>query len=366
MSDASEGFSYLLSVHDIDKSLLPREARSPGTDAFQQAVTKLIERDFLDFGGHASIKVTNEIIEVHYQPDPNGRDPFDVALEKLRVGAYDDAVRLLEVLLRLHPDNVDLLYNLGMALSDMGRLERAVELLARACSLASNNVNAKVALGVAYSRQQKWDDAVTTLRDALQQDDRNPWAHRNLGACLLRAGEMEEAERHLRRAVELNPEDQQNLYGLAQVLHGTRREAEADSLYVRIIQLDSHTPVADEARRQRSLLAQDSFRSAAPAGIRMDAVMYLLGAMQKFGSMSREEIQKIAFEIAILGQRGIDANDPAQKYSLRSLPGRFSGLHLLCLMDVGFKAIAPEHSIGFDLSREYEVAQSMYSSERSP
>ena len=42
-----------------------------------------------------------------------------------------------------------------------------------------------------------------------------------------------------------------------------------------------------------------------------------------------QETQEIAFEIALLGQRGLDINNPEQKYSLRTLPGKYSGLFLL-------------------------------------
>ena len=48
----------------------------------------------------------------------------------------------------------------------------------------------------------------------------------------------------------------------------------------------------------------------------------------------------------MLGHRGLDVNDPAQKYQLRSLPGKFSGLHMVCMMYVGFTIVAPEHDIG--------------------
>ncbi|MCX6035636.1 MAG: hypothetical protein NTV38_11775 [Chloroflexi bacterium] len=76
--------------------------------------------------------------------------------------------------------------------------------------------------------------------------------------------------------------------------------------------------------------------------------------------MSLEEVKRIGFEIAVLGQRGLDTNNPDQKYTLKSLHGTFSGLHLVCLMYVAFKQIATEQSIGFDLSKEYEVARSLF------
>jgi len=65
-------------------------------------------------------------------------------------------------------------------------------------------------------------------------------------------------------------------------------------------------------------------------------------------------------EIALLGRNGLDINDPAQKYTLRSLPGKFSGMQLVSLMYVGFKIIAPEQDAGIDLSREYAEAKKLF------
>jgi hypothetical protein len=57
--------------------------------------------------------------------------------------------------------------------------------------------------------------------------------------------------------------------------------------------------------------------------------------------MSRPEVQKIGFEIATQGMKGFDVNDSSEKYQLRSVPGRFSGLHMVCLMYAAFKIIDP-------------------------
>jgi len=69
---------------------------------------------------------------------------------------------------------------------------------------------------------------------------------------------------------------------------------------------------------------------------------------------------KIGFEIALFATRGLDVNSAEQKYTLKSMEGSFSGLHLVCLQYVAFKKIAPEHSIGFDLSEEYETALKLF------
>lgn len=53
-------------------------------------------------------------------------------------------------------------------------------------------------------------------------------------------------------------------------------------------------------------------------------------------------------------------NDPAQKYTLNSIPGKFSGLHLLCIEYVGFQKIDPSTDLGFDLSSEYTEAMKIH------
>jgi hypothetical protein len=65
--------------------------------------------------------------------------------------------------------------------------------------------------------------------------------------------------------------------------------------------------------------------------------VYLVGAIEKFGGMSRQEVQKIGINIATLGMNGFDVNDSRETYHVRSLPGLFSGLHMVCLMHVAFK-----------------------------
>ena len=62
----------------------------------------------------------------------------------------------------------------------------------------------------------------------------------------------------------------------------------------------------------------------------------------------------------MLGSRGLDVNSPEEKYTLRSIPGKFSGLHLLCIEYVGFQIIDPAVDIGFDLSAEYEAARAVF------
>ena len=359
MSQPQE-YTYTIAVENIDKSLLPVDARTPGTDAFREAVTRLLSKDFEAFGGFARIVVDNQNVQVYWRSDPKAPDPLEVVIGKLKRGEYAEGVRLIEYFRYLQPDNPVVLFNLGAALSDMGRLAEAEQHLRHALEAAPTHIDARIALGVVFARQRRYEEAVTVLRQAVAQAPDNLWAQRNLGACLLQTGKTSEGEACLREAVRLNPSDQQSILGLAQALEAGGKVEEADDLYIKVIDLDSRTPVADVARDARTTLAQSSFRNNEVGSVRPDALMYLLDALKKFGKMSREQVQKITFEIAIMGQRGLDVNDAAQQYRLQSLPGQYSGLHMVCIMYVGFQKIAPEHSLGFDLSKEFAVAKAMY------
>ncbi len=67
-------------------------------------------------------------------------------------------------------------------------------------------------------------------------------------------------------------------------------------------------------------------------------------------------VHYITFEIAMLGVRGLQVNDPTEQYSLDSTPGQFSGLRLSSTEYVDFKWIDPPVDIGFDPAAEYVAA----------
>lgn len=339
----------------------PHDARAFGSKRFLEAAKAWFERAF--HGGTVTVQMEKDGLAVAWVPPEGSLDPAEYAVALLQRGNAPVAVPLLLGLLADRPEDPVLLYNLGMAESDLGRLDDAVAHLTALITKDPGHVNARVALGVAHARAGRTEDAIATLAVAVEAAPENPWARRNLAALLGKQGRTEEAVDHLREAVRLLPNDQQSLYGLAHTLvalGGTERIAEADELFRRAIDIDPDTELAEVCRKELSGIAHGEFRGRAGGAPRMDAVMYLAGAMKTFRGMSADEVRKVTFEIAMLGMKGFDVNDPARKYRLRSLPGEFSGLHLVCILDVGMKLVDPSADTGFDLSREYEEAKALF------
>jgi TPR repeat protein len=188
--------SFSIASAAFDRSLLPPEAGSVATPAFREAVSAFLQKEFQDFGGRATIRVDDQTILVQWDADSKQPNPLVPIVEKLRQGRQAEGIQLLELLLSHRPDDSVVLYNLGLALSDAGRLERAEAILTRAADLNPNDVNIKVALGVALGRLRRDAEATAVLKAAAEQDPKNPWARRNLGGILLKAGQPEEAIPH--------------------------------------------------------------------------------------------------------------------------------------------------------------------------
>ncbi|MBI3782937.1 MAG: tetratricopeptide repeat protein [Deltaproteobacteria bacterium] len=357
--------TFTLAADDFDVSLLPPNARDRNTQAFREAARSYLQGEFSRFGGWATVQVHAQNIEVSWTPDGQPPDPIEQIIGKLERRDYSGAITLLQLFLSDRPNDVNLLYNLGMALSDVGKVSEAAEHLQHAIDLAPDHINAHVALGVALQREGQSARAIEVLSAAVQQAPDNVWAQRNLGACLLAAGRTDDAEACLRKAILISPDDQQSWFGLAQALERSGKTADADAAYHKTIDVDEFSQIAEMARKALSKIAHSGFRDRLAGVERPDAVMYCLGAIERLEKLPVSEMQRITFEIARLGSNGLDVDDPAQKYHLKSLEGSFSGLHLVCLMYVGFKMFAPDQDIGFDLSKEYATAQALHGQKRA-
>ena len=119
---------------------------------------------------------------------------------------------------------------------------------------------------------------------------------------------------------------------------------------------DPGTREVTEAPAREGTTNAELLRTKHPA-----AVLHLLDALRRYAPLTVEQVREIAFEIGMLGQRGLDYADPAPKYTLQTIPGEnFTGLQLMCLLHAGFKRLAPEHDTGMDLDAPFLTALELF------
>jgi tetratricopeptide (TPR) repeat protein len=351
---------FSLPVERFDLNLLPSFARKIGSDAFKTGVVAHFAAEYASKDQQAVVAVNDREISVLVLP--NDADPLDFVMTMLQSGRIKEAVPYLEALAKADPENVQVLYNLGIAYSELGQFDEAVIRLKRAVALSPKHAHAWTGIGVAYQRMGKRAQALEPMQKAVEADPADGYARRNLGAMLLGAGRSAEGLEHLRAARQALPHDAQTLYGLASALEtvgGEVNEDEADELYQVVIRKFPGSEVAELAREARTKRAHKNMRAAVGGGLRPDVMMYMAGALDTFDKVGSEKSRQITLEVAMQGQNGLDINDPEQKYTLASLPGKFSGMHLVSIMYAGLKSLDPNLDAGIDLSAEYAAAKAM-------
>ncbi len=96
--------------------------------------------------------------------------------------------------------------------------------------------------------------------------------------------------------------------------------------------------------------------------INMAVVMYMISALQYFKKLSDSEIKKIAFEIAMIGTKGISPD--CKDYTVPSIKEKtFSGYHLLAYYYVSWALAVPEklEMLQLPFEKEYQLAKQMES-----
>ena len=116
---------------------------------------------------------------------------------------------------------------------------------------------------------------------------------------------------------------------------------------------------SDIAHKQRE---QDAFdKTQKDIGLNMAVVMFMVDALQYFKNVSKEQIKKVAHEIAILGTQGIRPD--VKDYKLKTVPDKaFSGYHLLSYYYVSWTLAIPEmvKDLNLPFDKEYKLALTMF------
>jgi Flp pilus assembly protein TadD len=144
--------------------------------------------------------------------------------------------------LRLRPDDVDILNELGVALWRQGRFAEAEAICQRACEIDPNDFRVLTNLGLALHSQGKVTEAGESYRRALENKPDAFEAVMNLGIVYSDQGKFEEAAGPLERALELRPESADALQNIGMNLGRQARWHEAVAFYDAALKLKPEFP----------------------------------------------------------------------------------------------------------------------------
>ncbi len=140
---------------------------------------------------------------------------FQRAFAQDRLGKFRAAIEGYETTLRLNPQEVRALNNLGFLLVDRSLdVPRGEKLLTRAITLAPDFGAAHDSLGWAEYRKKNYGRAEQLFRLAIKKDPDNRSAYYHAGVLTLKRGDYARAAMYLRKLTERDPTHARGLMGL--------------------------------------------------------------------------------------------------------------------------------------------------------
>src|SRR3954453_12395762 len=116
---------FEIALEDFDPNLIPPEARTPGSQRFESAVKTFYEDQLRKIASGYTVGIENGKIRVTWRKSSVRPDALDEAVDALRKGDYGSGTQILEFLLPSRAQDPVVHYNLGMAYSDLGKLDKA-------------------------------------------------------------------------------------------------------------------------------------------------------------------------------------------------------------------------------------------------
>ncbi len=204
-------------------------------------------------------------------------------------GRYDEAIEHFKESLRLDPDCAHTKHSLGNALLQQGRFDEAIKVYDELLPKLPDNIEAaeipdvgpvkegklweiikvytraRVNLGIALSQKGRLDEAIKHYNEALRIRPDFAEAHTNLGHALARQGRLDEAIKHYAEALRLDPTSIESHYYLAHALYGQGRVNEAITIAEKALKLAESSNQKEMAEEIRKNLSAYKDKANAPS-----------------------------------------------------------------------------------------------------
>jgi arylsulfatase A-like enzyme/Tfp pilus assembly protein PilF len=202
-----------------------RESRSILTDTPNYVEAELLLAESL--AAQEEFAAAREVLDRILARDARqSKAHFQIGLMEIAQNRRESAVQHFLQELDAKPDQVGVLYNLGLTFAQLGQPQEARRYYEEALELDPMYVNAHIALGLALT-QERPQEAAEHYRRALAYNPGAVEAHANLAILLAGQQQMKEAEEHFAAAARLDPRNPETRFNYGTFLMVSGRPGEA-------------------------------------------------------------------------------------------------------------------------------------------
>jgi tetratricopeptide (TPR) repeat protein len=332
-----------------------------------------IIRQFSFLQGDLKVKISDGLAHIEYSPAAPEKLAealrlADQGANAAKKGDFHAALDFYTAALQANPALPDTRRDLAMVHYELGQLDAAKDELIDALRLAPDDAWSHLVMGNIFTRQQDWNSAIRFFSKALDLKPGDPYALNGLGAAHAKSGQLDQAITAFDAAISAHPKMAEPRFGKALALQkqGQLHPA-ADTLQALIDTASSNSPIIDQSKKLLAAIESEIREQGGPTNPELlqekhpAAVWHLLDALKRFENLDVRRVAEITFEVARLGESGLDYSSPEPKYRLTAYPCEtFSGLQLMCIMYAGFKRIAPDQDTGMDLNEPWLTALGLF------
>ncbi len=167
----------------------------------------------------------------------NPRAHYNLGLALTQAGRVGESIGHYEQALRISPAYAKAHNNLGTALSQAGRVQEAIAHYEQALRINPDYAEAHCNLGMALGQVGKFDEAIPHYEQALRIKPDYPEAHNNLGVAFVGLGKPNEAMGQYEQALRIRPDYAEAQYNLGLALTQVGKSEEAIGHYEQALQI---------------------------------------------------------------------------------------------------------------------------------
>lgn len=175
--------------------------------------------------------INHQLNEIYLQLEEHPENPdliHDLGVGYYLLGNYEKAISLLKEAVHREPKNKNFLYNLGNAYAEAEHYNQATEVYYRVIDIDGNHIPSLNNLADCYEKMGSDEKAFEIFEYITRMAPDNALSHFNLGNFLLRKNRHIEAVKCYRKAIEAEPSFTDAYHNIAWILNEAKALKEAE------------------------------------------------------------------------------------------------------------------------------------------
>lgn len=174
-------------------------------------------------------KLGNEYLTTAVALSPADTDMcYNVGFLKFKHGHGDEALAILENILKVDPHHSDAMVHIGLIHQEKGRVEKALQYYRSAVAANPKNIQNRNLLGMVLQEMGNLAEALEEYLQVLAQSPKDWSVHMNLATIYRQLNELEKSDYHRQQCIKLNPQSKK-MFETADA-QNTDTDAHVDSL----------------------------------------------------------------------------------------------------------------------------------------